>query len=361
MRAIHLLTALLTLLGPVQPAFTSTDLAASKQCGLIFITRWDFELRQQAAFSVRPNGDDVRRLTSWSKRTGAVAISPDATFMIGVRYDRPTDTFSVVRASSEEGKWKQLTPEDGASYGDPQISPSSRYLAYNRSEGTNDSNLYVMDLRSRERWLVKEGARSARWTSSDERLIFSAPTGELLDRNFELFTGGRNGSSLVQLTHTPEDDELAGGVFSPDGDSILFERYPQGQVNEYDGPYADIWSMDAEGGQQKQLTDRQDHYNGVAEPRWSPDGSRISFEFVADGFKAALTAQPDGEDAELITEVGDGFSGNLYFSPDARKVLLTVQRNSRQDLLMARADGTRERWFVDSKRYEDSVLGWPAC
>lgn len=334
---------------------------AAGRCGLIFLNRWDPEVRKQATFSVRPTGGDVTRLTPWRRTSGTVAVSPDARYMIGSRYERETDTYRLTKTSTEGGRWRRFTPKDGASYGGPVISPGSRFVAFNRSEGVNDSNLYVIDVRTREMTLVAEDAQFGRWAGSDERLIFSRVTGDLLERNFDLFTVDRTGDDVVQITTTTEADEFTGGVYAPDGSKILFERYPKGQQNENDGPYADIWIVDSGGSNERQLTERQDDLNGVENPQWSPTGSHISYDFVNDGFRGVVSANSDGNDATLVTERGDGFSGNAFFSPNGEKVILAVQGENENDILMARADGSNERWFMRSQGFGDYAVGWPSC
>lgn len=349
------------LLGAPSAGAADSQREATGRCGLIFLNRWDPEVRKQATFSVRPTGGDLTRLTPWRKTSGAVAVSPDARYMIGSRYERETDNFRLIKVSTEGGRWRRFTPKDGASYGGAVISPGSRFVAFNRSEGVNDSNLYVIDVRTGEMTLVAEDAQFGRWAGSDERLIFSRVTGELLERNFDLFTVDRAGGDVVQITTTTEADEFTGGAYSPDARKILFERYPKGQRNENDGPYADIWVVDNDGSNELQLTERQDDLNGVENPQWSPSGRRISYDFVNDGFRGVVSANSDGSDAELLTERGDGFSGSGTFSPNGNKVIVSVQDNNEDDILMARADGSNERWFMRSPRFGDVGIAWPSC
>ena len=330
------------------------------RCGLIYFNKWDPTSRQLATFSVRPTGDDLTRLTPGKKHTTTVAVSPDARYMIASRYERETDTYRLVKTSTVGGSWKRLSPKDGESYADVAISPTGRFVAFARAKSYSRTDLYVMDVRTREMTLVYEDAQSGRWAGSDEKLIFSASAGELGDHNLDLFTVDRDGSDLMQLTSTTEADEMTGGIYSPDGKKILFERYPQNQQNEFDGPYADVWVMDADGSDERQLTERQDFLNGVENPQWSPTGERISYEFVNDGFRAVLTSRPSGSDANLVTERGYG-STNAVFSPNGQKVIINVYSGKGNGILIAQADGSHERWFMRSSRYEDGVVAWPSC
>lgn len=302
----------------------------------------------------------MRRLTPWHGRIMPTAISPDGSFIIGSHHDPDTGYVSLVKASMRTGRWRRLT-HDEASYGDVQISPNSRFLAFSRYDGqANRSGLSVMDLRTKEHMLVMQDGRSARWAPSSRKLIFSRETGSLLDVNNELFTIRRDGTGLRQLTYTSDDEEFAGAVYRPDGRRILFARYPHDQFNENDGPFADIWSMKADGTGPKQLTKMQDDYNGVENPQWSSSGKQISFEFVNDGFMAALTARADGTRARRVTERGQ-YSGGPIFSPNSRKVVVWVHPAEGYDVLIARADGSNERWLLRTERFSDRPIAWRSC
>ena len=106
------------------PEVTATAPQKDGRCGLIYFNKWDPASRQLATFSVRPTGGDLTRLTPWKKHTTTVAVSPDARYMIASRYERETDTFRLVKTSTEGGSWNRFSPKDGKSYGDVAISPT---------------------------------------------------------------------------------------------------------------------------------------------------------------------------------------------------------------------------------------------
>lgn len=359
--ALSLLFALVSGLGVEgsSPVAEAASAETRGSCSRIFVNRTEFKTRKTAVFSLTPRGTQVRRLTPWHGRIIATAVSPDGAFIIGSNHDRDTGQVSLVKASTRTGRWRRLT-HDSASYGGVEISPNSRFLAFSRyDDQVNRSGLSVMDLRTKEHTSIMQDAHFATWAPSGRKLIFSRETGSLLDVNHELFTIRRDGSELTQLTYTTEAGE-SGAVYRPDGRRILFERYPHGQMNENDGPYADIWSMKADGTDARQLTSQQDDYNGVQDPQWSPNGERISFDFVNDAFMAALTARADGSRARRVTDRGE-YSGGPIFSPNSRKVVVWVQTAEGTDVLIARADGSNERWLLRTQRYSDRPIAWRSC
>jgi TolB protein len=154
----------------------------------------------------------------------------------------------------------------------PTLSPDGGRLAYTRDEG-NDHALYIVDV---------DGHNLRRLTSSPSSVAEPAwsPDGSKLAyiRGYDTTYGG-----LANITSCGPEiyvidvfsrksinlTQGAGGVdptWSPDGTRIAFS-------SSRDGNY-DIYVMNANGGDVKQMTDTA---WSEAEPAWSPDGKRIAY------------------------------------------------------------------------------------
>jgi Tol biopolymer transport system component len=85
------------------------------------------------------------------------------------------------------------------------------------------------------------------------------------DEHMDIFESNLDGSELKQLTSTPGYD--AEGSYSADGKQIVFCSNRTGSL--------ELFIMDADGGNPRQLTKAPNCYNGG--PFFSPDGKRVVF------------------------------------------------------------------------------------
>ena len=109
-----------------------------------------------------------------------------------------------------------------------------------------------------------------------------------------------DGSGAVDLTGATRDYDFPGPSWSPDGTKIVFRR--QGG----------IWTMNADGTNQTQLTVHGPGHAEDTSPTWSPDGTLILFNgWIDEAFNAGLVViNPDGSGRTNIP----GASG--YQQPD---------------------------------------------
>jgi TolB protein len=147
----------------------------------------------------------------------------------------------------------------------------------------------------------------------------------------EIYVMKPDGSGATRLTFNNQDDR--GPAWSADGSKIVFARY--------DGNDWEIWSMNADGSNQQQLTNNDD--NDGKWPAWSPDGSKIVYQ--------KFTVPPDHWDIWVMNADGSG-QIKLYdsghddempvWSPDGSKIALTQydSTSNSDQIWVINADGT---------------------
>ena len=161
--------------------------------------------------------------------------------------------------------------------------------------------------------------------------------------DFEIFVMDADGSNQKQITFNALDDEVPG--WSPDGKRIVFERDfdpVRGQVDY------DILTMRANGADERRLTNSP----GVLDfdPDWSPDGRRIAFASERDGDAEIYTMRPNGSGVRQLTfNDGSGqFDGEPSWSPDGRRIAFTSERDAvpetpfQVEIYTMRADGSHQ-------------------
>jgi Tol biopolymer transport system component len=131
----------------------------------------------------------------------------------------------------------------------------------------------------------------------------------------DIFTMNPDGSDIRQLTSF-----AAGGngaylaSWSPDGRHIAFQLFP------LKGGAAHIWIMDGDGANQRLLLD--DPQFSDAQPSFSPDGKRVVFTHC-DQNCAIYTVGVDGKDLEAVTQFDsnpDIFDYDPAYSPDGKTI-----------------------------------------
>ena len=159
------------------------------------------------------------------------------------------------------------------------------------------------------------------------------------DRDLEIYKMRTDSSELTRLTNEPGYD--GGAFFSYDGTKIVYRASrPEGdELADYQRLLAqglirpsqlDIFVMDADGSNKRQLTD-----NGRANfgPYFLPDGERIIFSSNMDAESPRVpdfdlyAINVDGTGLERITYAGD-FDGFPMFNSDGTKLIFASNRGN---------------------------------
>ena len=172
----------------------------------------------------------------------------------------------------------------------------------------------------------------------------------------EIYVMDADGGNQRRLTNNPARDYAPS--WSPDGKWIAFVSDRDGQVNPIHGfPAPEIYVMDADGGNQRRLTDNpaRDY-----SPSWSPDGKRIVFSSDRDNDRdhniEIYVMDADGSNPERLT---NNFTEDEYpaWSPDGKRIVFSARREAHvkkefdmtYEIYVMDADGQNEQRLTDNR------------
>ena len=122
--------------------------------------------------------------------------------------------------------------------------------------------------------------------------------------------------------------------WSPDGERIVFASTSSGQTQ--------IWAMNADGSDQRQLTDGLGlSYPDANVPSWSLDGSRIAFwSGFERRFGEVWTMNPDGSDPRRVTSTPDPQnSDDPQWSPDGTMIIFGMGQSGNRAMYVVPSEG----------------------
>jgi TolB protein len=228
----------------------------------------------------------------------------------------------------------QLT-NDSAFDSYPFWSPDGARIAFVSSDGVH-AGIRVMERDGRSLTQVTDDrswnlfTEFDPWSPDGEKLLFLSDDGGGLD----LWTMNPDGTGKVRLTEggciVPIPGLSGYGAdWSGDGKRIVYTSCLFDDAAIQEGPpavnlsairtEANIWIMDADGGNKKQLTTGGD----ARLPLWQPQGDRIAYLADRSGNREIWTMQSDGTGKTQVT-FSEGSVSGYSWSPDGTRIAYVV-------------------------------------
>lgn len=186
---------------------------------------------------------------SWSPDSQTIVFGYGG-FLQGRR--QPAKLMLVRRDGSNVTELTDGVPNAGF----PSFAPDGRHVVY-RVWGSDAQGLRILDLSDKSvKVLTTDYDNLPSWSPDGERIVFTRRHSGF---NFDIFTIRPDGGDLRQLTTSPANDAHA--VWTDDGRRIMWNSGMYGWREEaalYDQtfqPYGQIFMMNADGSDKRQLTD----------------------------------------------------------------------------------------------------------
>ena len=224
------------------------------------------------------DGTNPRRVYQDDVTVMGLEWSPDGRWLTfgagGFFLSRSSQPAEIMIMKADGSDVRAVTSGPGNA-GFPSWSPDGAEIVYRYwTENERGEGLRIVDVATgRSRVLTTQYDTLPFWSPKGDVIMFTryAPDDRFPYDEFDIYTIRSDGTDLKRLTHAEGND--AHSLWSPDGDQILWSSSRFGYKDEsplvinQPQPYAELFVMDADGSNQRPLTDNQ-YEEGT--PAWLP-------------------------------------------------------------------------------------------
>jgi len=239
----------------------------------------------------------------------------------------------IYTITPDGGNRRQLTTGEPGNFF-PAWSPDGKQLAFT-SIRNGKPEIWMVDSDGKNERFITSGLLPA-WSPDRKQLAITRP--EANGRR-QIWIVGVDGSGERQLTseglsHCP--------AFSPQGDQIA---YWSGDARGF----GQVWIMNADGTQKRPLTrSGKNEYtpegSSANAPAWLFSERIVYWAGKEHRYGQIWTMNADGSDQRQLTdEPAPASSDNPTWSPDGKKILFDTQRRRRPEIWVMNADGSDQR------------------
>ena len=201
----------------------------------------------------------------------------------------------------------------------PVYAPGGKKFAYVSAKGGDYwglSSLYVYDVGTGREALVRPGVGTSAAWSPDGNSIFYAKHTRDNPHWYLQFDIYRFDFTTQKETRITRGRRALQPSVSPDGKTLAYVVNADGTTN--------LALSDADGTNERLIT-RHDQGEQVYNPKWSPSGDRIIFDYSMKDGRSIAEIRPDGSGFRfIITGSGDARTG--VFTPDGSRIVFSSDR-----------------------------------
>ena len=243
-----------------------------------------------------------------------------------------------------------------AMHGDAQEPPDRAVILF-ESDRSNNEEIWVMDDDGQnQKKITKDSGRdlSPSWSPDGARIVFASNRGEHWEHIYIMNSDGKDAQKLTAGVRdlTPS--------WSPDGQWIAFVH---ANVNE--GWNFDIWVVGApegkfdsweivEFGNQKETFRVTKHKDQDMEPTWSPDGKKIAWSSSRDGNFEIYSMDANGENQKRLTNDPDDDKNPAWQTKSGQKIAFSATRDFNNEIyVIDAADGANPTNLTNDFGWDD--------